>query len=45
MVKGYGSHTRCDDEVVLLSKDDRSLSEEQVKSWVDNYKSSLNRKK
>ena len=33
------------DVVVLLSKDDRPLSEEQVKSWVDNYKSSLNRKK
>ena len=33
------------DEVLLLSKDDRSLSETQVKTWVDNYKSSLNRKK
>ncbi len=33
------------DVVLLLSKDDRSLSETQVKTWVDNYKSSLNRKK
>jgi hypothetical protein len=33
------------DVVVLLSKDDRPLSEEQVKTWVDNYKESLNRKK
>ncbi len=33
------------DEVLLLSKDDRSLSETQVKTWVDNYKTSLNRKK
>ena len=32
------------DVVVLLSKDDRPLTEVQVKSWVDNYKSSLNRK-
>ena len=32
------------DVVVLLSKDDRPLSEAQVKSWVDNYKASLNRK-
>ena len=31
--------------VVLLSKDDRPLSETQVKTWVDNYKASLNRKK
>ena len=31
--------------VVLISKDDRPLSEAQVKTWVDNYKSSLNRKK
>ncbi len=31
--------------VVLLSKDDRPLSEAQVKTWVDNYKASLNRKK
>jgi hypothetical protein len=30
---------------VLLSKDDRSLSEAEVKTWVDNYKASLNRKK
>ena len=33
------------DVVVLLSKDDRPLSEAQVKTWVDNYKTSLNRKK
>ena len=33
------------DVVLLLSKDDRSLSETQVKTWVDNYKPSLNRKK
>jgi hypothetical protein len=33
------------DVVLLLSKDDRPLSETQVKTWVDNYKSSLNRKK
>ncbi len=32
------------DVVVLLSKDDRTLSQAQVKSWVDNYKASLNRK-
>ena len=31
--------------VVLLSKDDTPLSETEVKSWVDNYKTSLNRKK
>ncbi len=31
--------------VVLLSKDDRSLSEAQVTTWVDAYKESLNRKK
>ena len=31
--------------VVLLSKDDRVLSEAVVKTWVDNYKPSLNRKK
>ena len=33
------------DVVFLLSKDDRTLSEAQVKSSVDNYKVSLNRKK
>jgi hypothetical protein len=33
------------DVVLLLSKDDRSLSETPVKTWVDNFKSSLNRKK
>ena len=33
------------DVVLPLSKDDRPLSETQVKTWVDNYKSSLNRKK
>ncbi len=33
------------DVVLLLSKDDRSLSETLVKTWVDNYKSSFNRKK
>ncbi len=33
------------DVVLLLSKDDRTLSETQVKTWVDNYKASLNRKK
>ncbi len=33
------------DVVLLLSKDDNKLSETQVKSWVDNYKASLNRKK
>ena len=33
------------DVVLLLSKDDRPLSEAQVKTWVDNYKTSLNRKK
>jgi hypothetical protein len=33
------------DVVLLLSKDDRPLSETQVKTSVDNYKSSLNRKK
>ena len=33
------------DVVLLLSKDDRPLSETQVKTWVDNYKTSLNRKK
>ncbi len=33
------------DVVVLLSKDDRPLSEAEVKTWVDNYKASLNRKK
>ena len=33
------------DVVLLLSKDDRPLSETQVKTWVDNYKASLNRKK
>ena len=33
------------DVVLLLSKDDRPLSETLVKTWVDNYKSSLNRKK
>ncbi len=32
------------DVVLLLSKDERSLSETLVKTWVDNYKSSLNRK-
>jgi hypothetical protein len=32
------------DVVLLLSKDDRPLSETLVKTWVDNYKSSLNRK-
>ncbi len=30
------------DVVLLLSKDDNKLSEAQVKTWVDNYKSSLN---
>ena len=29
------------DVSLLLSKDDNKLSEAQVKSWVDNYKSSL----
>ena len=33
------------DVVLFLSKDDRPLSEAQVKTWVDNYKASLNRKK
>ena len=33
------------DVVLLLSKDDNKLSEDQVNSWVDNYKTSLNRKK
>ncbi len=33
------------DVVLLLSKDDRSLSETQEKTLVDNYKASLNRKK
>ncbi len=33
------------DVVLLLYKDDRPLSETQVKTWVDNYKASLNRKK
>ncbi len=33
------------DVVVLLSKDDIPLSESEVKTWVDNYKTSLNRKK
>ncbi len=32
------------DVVLLLSKDDRPLSETLVKTWVDDYKSSLNRK-
>ena len=31
--------------VLLLSKDDRPLSETQAKTWFDNYKTSLNRKK
>jgi hypothetical protein len=31
--------------VLLLSKDDRPLLEAQVKTWVDNYQASLNRKK
>jgi hypothetical protein len=30
--------------VLLLSKDDRPLSEVQVQTWVDNYKSSLRKK-
>ena len=32
------------DVVLLLSKDDNKLSEAQVKTWVDNYKSSLRKK-
>ncbi len=32
------------DVVLLLSKDDNKLSEVQVKTWVDNYKSSLRKK-
>jgi hypothetical protein len=35
----------CEDVVLLLSKDDKKLSEEQVKTWVDNFRTSLNRKK
>ena len=31
--------------VLLLAKDDRSLSEVEVKTWVDNYKVSLHRRK
>jgi hypothetical protein len=50
LVNLYNTNKRKDkkdthDVVLLLSKDDRSLSETQVKTWVDNYKSSLNRKK
>jgi hypothetical protein len=38
--------TKCIHNVVLfLSKYDRPLSEAQVKTWVDNYKAFLNRKK
>jgi hypothetical protein len=32
------------DVVLLLSKNDNKLSEAQVKTWVDNYKSSLRKK-
>jgi hypothetical protein len=52
LVNLYNTNKRKDkkdiqDVVLLLSKDDRSLprSETHVKTWVDNYKSSLNRKK
>jgi hypothetical protein len=34
-----------EDVVLILSKDDNKLSEEKVKTWVDNFRSSLNRKK
>ncbi len=48
--KGDGSHCPCqcekeEDVAVIVSKDGNKLSEEQVKTWVDNFRASLNKKK
>ena len=31
--------------VLILSKDDKKLSDKEVKTWVDNFRKFLNRKK